>query len=534
MEPGSYTYIVVLAFIVSAISAFAIGANDVANSFATAVASKSIKLWQACIIACFAEFAGALLLGSGVAETIRKGIVDISVFEQPELLMVGMFTANLGCGTVVLAATFLGLPVSTTHAVVGGVIGTGVACYGWESVIWGWTSKGKGLTVIVASWFISPFFAGTLGALFYRFTLWAVMKREDSFTAARHFVPFYFFFTTGTLLFYFAYKGAPVVKSWELEAWEVSLIAIVPSLFIGALAYFYIVPSIIIPYVEKNYSDKDQQRTEAKGESSPLELEEVNVDGLPQGQAQEAKLTVKSGLSSSIDTPRKKIEVVEPKKTCCNSVKEILMAPYYQDVVSLDTDVHIQLHSEAVKYNERTEQVFSFLQVLTSTCASFSHGANDLANALSPMATVYAIWLSGDFPDSKFEIPFWQIAYTACALDLGLWICGWRIMRELGNNLTYHSPSRGFNMELAAMFTVLTASRLGLPVSTTHCITGATAGVAVAEGNSESFNWKKFGQICLGWVSTVPAAALVSGCMCALLIYSPTKTDSVIAMNVTA
>lgn len=533
MEPETYTYIVVLAFIVSAFDAFAIGANDVANSFATSVASKSIKLWQACVIACFAEFLGALLLGSGVAETIRKGIVDLGMFEQPELLMVGMFTANIGSCSVVLGATFIGLPVSTTHAVVGGVIGTGIACYGMDAVIWGWTSSGKGVGVIVASWFISPFFAGTLGALFYRFTTWAVMKREDSFKAARHFVPFYFFFTSGTILFYFAYKGAPIVKSWELEPWEVSLIALLPALVIGAFSYFYMIPSVIIPWVEEHYEDKAQHRVAAIGETKPTELSEITVDG-KQIEKEATQLTVdQRGVSSSLATSGKKIVVEEPEKSCLESFKEFLMAPYYQDVVSLDTDVHIQLHSEAIKYNERTEQVFSFLQVVTATCASFSHGANDLANALSPMATVYIIWLSGDFPDKKFEIPFWQIAYCAFAVDVGLWLCGWRIMRELGNNLTYHSPSRGFNMELAAMFTVLTASRLGIPVSTTHCITGATAGVAIAEGQTGTFNWPKFAKICLGWVFTVPIGALVSGCFCAMLIYSPTKVN-VLVVNATA
>lgn len=533
MEPGSYTFVMVLALVCSAFDAFSIGANDVANSFATSVASKSIKLWQALLIACFAEFFGAVLLGSGVAETIRKGIVDIGLFEQPELLMVGMFTANIGSTFCVLGATFLGLPVSTTHAIVGGVIGMGVACYGFDAVIWGWTKKNKGFGVVAASWFISPVLSGLLGALFYRITLVAVMKREDSFQAAKSFIPFYFFFTMGTILFYFAYKGAPVVKSWELETWEVLLISLLPALFIGLISYFLIIPKILVPYVEKNYSAGTQVRAKAPGEiEPPKEMEEIETVG--SNDSADIKLNTQalrssSMISSSPTLAVKKLPVddLNPKST---STKDyligVLKSPMEKDVICLDNTTQIQLHAEAAKYDERTEQLFSFLQVVTATCASFSHGANDLANALSPMATVYAIWVSGELPDKKFAIPIWQIVYCAFMLDVGLWLLGWRIMKELGNNLTYHSPSRGFNMELAAMFTVLTASRLGIPVSTTHCITGATAGVALAEGNGKSFNWSKFYKIFFGWILTVPVAAVVAGSLAALMIDSPHRLSA--------
>lgn len=523
----------VLALVCSAFDAFSIGANDVANSFATSVASKSIKLWQALLIACFAEFFGAMLLGSGVAETIRKGIVDIKLFHQPELLMVGMFTANIGSTVCVLGATFMGLPVSTTHAIVGGVIGMGVAIHGMDAVIWGWNSKNKGFSVIVASWFISPALSALLGAFFYRVTLFAVMKREDSFQAAKTFIPFYFFFTFGTILFYFAYKGAPVVKSWELEAWEVALISVLPALFIGVTSYFVIIPKILVPYVERNYSAGAQIRAKAPGEiEPPREMDEIETGST---RSSDIKLNTQSLRSSSMisSSPSlavKKLAVDDTLNPKSSSTKDfvlgILKAPLQKDVVCLDNATQIQLHAEAEKYDERTEQLFSFLQVVTATCASFSHGANDLANALSPMATVYAIWSSGELPDKKFSIPIWQIFYCAIMLDIGLWILGWRIMKELGNNLTYHSPSRGFNMELAAMFTVLTASRLGIPVSTTHCITGATAGVALAEGNGKSFNWSKFYKIFFGWILTVPISAVVAGSLAAIMIDSPHRFSS--------
>jgi len=523
MEPYTYTFVMVLAVIMSALDAFAIGANDVANSFATSVAAKSIKLWQSLVIACFAEFLGALLLGSGVAETIRKGIVDIKRFkDQPELLMVGMFAANIGSTVCVLGATFAGLPVSTTHAIVGGVIGMGIACHGFDAVIWGWTPKGKGFGVIVASWFISPAFAAVLGAIFYRFTLCTVMKKEDSYSAAKVFVPFYFFFTVGTILFYFAYKGAPIVKSWKLEAWEVALIAILPALFVGVISYFVVVPKILVPRIEATIQEGISNREKAKGEiEPPKEMDEIET-------SDDIKLN-KATESSSPSVASKKLDpndLNEESRSIKDIVIGVLVAPLQKDVLGLDNARQVTIHSEAEKYDERTERLFSFLQVVTATCASFSHGANDLANALSPMATVYAIWSSGVLPDKKFEIPVWQIFYTALMLDVGLWILGWRIMKELGNNLCYHSPSRGFNMELATLFTVLTASRLGIPVSTTHCTTGATAGVALSEGNGKVFNWHKFGTIFLGWIFTVPVAALVAACLTGLMIDSPHRTSA--------
>lgn len=522
MEPHTYTFVMVLAVVMSALDAFAIGANDVANSFATSVAAKSIKLWQSLVIACFAEFLGALLLGSGVAETIRKGIVDIKKFkEEPQLLMVGMFAANIGSTVCVMVATFAGLPVSTTHAIVGGVIGMGIACYGFDAVIWGWTPKGKGFSVVVASWFISPAFAAVLGAIFYQVTLRTVMLKEDSYAAAKVFVPFYFFFTVGTILFYLAYKGAPIVKSWDLEAWEVALISIVPALFVGIISYFVVVPKVLVPRIEKGFAEGASQREKAKGEVvPPKEMDEI--------ETVDAKLNESTETSSPKPNSGKKADsdVEKESKSVKETLIDIFIGPITKDVLSLDTDRQITLHSESEKYDERTERLFSFLQVVTATCASFSHGANDLANALSPMATVYAIWSTGVLPDKKFEIPIWQICYTAFMLDVGLWMLGWRIMKELGNNLCYHSPSRGFNMELATLFTVLTASRLGIPVSTTHCTTGATAGVALAQGNGNQFNWYKFSHIFLGWIFTVPVAALVAGCLTGLMIDSPHRTSA--------
>jgi sodium-dependent phosphate transporter len=376
----------------------------------------------------------------------------------------------------------------------------GVALGGVDSVIWGWTAKGKGFGVIVASWFISPLFSGLLGILFYNVVMYMVMKKEDSFSAAKIFIPFYFFFTIGTILFYFAYKGAPVIKQLKLEIWEVCLIAFVPAIVIGLWSHFWLLPKMIIPYVEKKYAANSKEtRTKCVGELDPkeFELETIEADqdkndtALTENKARGVSSSTVDGLGAS-----KKNEGKKTKVSCLEKVKLAITAPLHVDVVSLGDEKLIEMHSEATKFDVRTERLFSFLQIVTATCASFSHGANDLANALSPMATVYTVWLTGTLPDKKFTIPFWQIVYCAIMVDFGLWFLGHRIMKELGNNLTYISPSRGFNMELAAMFTVLTASRLGIPVSTTHCITGATAGVAMAEGKSEAFNWNKFITIC--------------------------------------
>ncbi len=172
----------------------------------------------------------------------------------------------------------------------------------------------------------------------------------------------------------------------------------------------------------------------------------------------------------------------------------------------------------------KTEDLFISLNVITSCMQSFAHGSNDVANAIGPLSTIYYIWSTGKIPGSTSSpVEIWQLAYGGVAICLGLALYGYNIMRVLGNNLTYQSPSRGFCMDLGSSITIIIASKEGFPVSTTQCITGATVGVGLANGEWRAVNWWLFARIFASWVITLPAAGLLSGCIYAFVALSPTQ-----------
>ena len=198
------------------------------------------------------------------------------------------------------------------------------------------------------------------------------------------------------------------------------------------------------------------------------------------------------------------------------------LAPgFYTENVGAKREEEAGMHAAAFQTDDVVEELFKFLQ-LTSCCFfSMSHGANDVANAVGPFAAVWMIYSTGKI-EKKADVDIWILIYGGIALDIGLLTMGHVIMSALGNRLTLQTPSRGFCIELGAMFTVMIASKLGIPVSTTHCITGATVAVGLCNGNVESVNWKLFAIIFFGWIITCPSAAFITGMLFWGVCSSPT------------
>ena len=178
------------------------------------------------------------------------------------------------------------------------------------------------------------------------------------------------------------------------------------------------------------------------------------------------------------------------------------------------------MHARAAHFDNKTEYLFSFLQALTASTASFAHGANDVSNAMGPFATIYLIWSSGALA-SRAPVPIWILVFGGAAIVVGLWTYGYHIMRNLGNRLTLHSPSRGFAMELGAALTVVMATRLAIPISTTQCIVGATVGVGLCTGDVKSVNWRMVAWIYMGWIITLPCTGTIAGCLMGFIINAP-------------
>ncbi|ORZ20298.1 phosphate transporter [Absidia repens] len=529
MQPGDYTWIFGVGMVFAFLDAYGIGANDVSNAFATSISSGSLTLIQASIIACFTEFLGALLLGSGTSETIKGGILSVANFaDQPEMLMLAMLCAVFGSAVWVVFASTRGWPVSTTHSIVGAICGVGIAAFGGGSLKWEW----GGISSIITSWFLSPVAAGLVAALLYTITKHVVLRRADSFKWGVRMVPIYFFFTMTINAFYIIYKGAPGTDAASMSVGTVVGISFGVGAFFAAFAWFFFVPWVcrrvkdhedlrwyhvfVIPILSKRptlqQADPEMHAptaTAAVTSPSPSAGDENIINEKIKDDTKEEV------LEESIETTEQEPTNGDIKSKLSQLKTKAINAAMHglrQDVRNLDSDHLKKVHAAAILYDDDAEYLFSFLQVLTACMASFSHGSNDVANAVGPLASIFDIWqnarvdVAGSVP-----VPIWVLAYGGVAIDIGLITMGYKVMRKMGNNITYFTPSRGFCAELAAALTVLTCSKLGLPVSTTHCITGATAGIGLCNGNWRAVNWKMIGWCFFSWILTLPAAGLLSG-----------------------
>ncbi|KAF9301541.1 hypothetical protein BGZ74_006583 [Mortierella antarctica] len=505
MNVGDYTFLFALGMIFAFLDSYGIGANDVSNSFGAAVGSGALNLKQAVLIASVCEFLGAFLMGSETADTIKGGLIDVNLFvEQPELLMLAMVCALVGSSTWVLFASSRGLPVSTTHAIVGAITGAGIAGFGFSAVKW------SEVGMIVLSWLISPLAAGLVTSFIFVFTRWLILKHLNSLHRGLTAIPFYFAVTIAINVFYIIFKGSPGLNLSSLP------IGVIIGISFGiALLVFLWCDFFLKVYLRRKLENDEDLKwyhsfyIYASPESVEEECKESGIDG------DSSDGTVNSGLAALDDTPK--------KLTMFQKLKAKATAGMSHDIKE-NTEAVENIHDNSTKYDAKTEQLFCTLQVLTACFSSFAHGSNDVANAIGPLTTIYYIWKHAAVDVTGTPVPAWILAYGGIAIDIGLLTYGYRVMATLGNNITFMSPSRGFSVSLGTSLTVLTCSKLGLPISSTHCITGSTAAVGLASGGGrKSINWKILAHIGSSWLMTLPAAGVVSGVIFAIIINSPHK-----------
>ena len=424
---------VVLAAILGGYMAINIGANDVANNVGPAVGSRAMTLVGALIIAAVFESAGALLAGGEVVSTISKGIIDPSLVEDSEVFILAMMAALVSAALWVNLATFIGAPVSTTHAVVGGVMGAGIAAVGFQLVNWGTMSA------IAASWVISPVLGGVIAAIFLAFIKINIIYQPDKIAAARRWVPMLVAIMAGAFACYLSIKG--LKRVWKPDTFTI--------LLIGAVV-FAVVWAVMRPLI------------------------------------------------------RRQSEGMENR-------------------------------------NQSLRTLFRIPLICSAALLSFAHGANDVANAIGPLAAILRAVEFGDIA-GKVEVPAWIMMIGAFGISLGLFLYGPKLIRMVGDQITKMNPMRAYCVALSAAITVIIASWLGLPVSSTHIAVGAVFGVGFfrefytrrskrrrdmiagsgkGSGNESALppdvlrrrklvRRSHFLTIIAAWVITVPAAALLS------------------------
>ncbi|KAF9585465.1 Na+/Pi symporter [Lunasporangiospora selenospora] len=501
MAPGDYTFLFALGMIFAFLDSYGIGANDVSNSFGAAVGSGALSLKQAVLIASVCEFLGAFLMGSSTADTIKGGLIEVTLFQdQPELLMLAMVCALIGSSTWVLFASSRGLPVSTTHAIVGAITGAGIAGFGLGAVQW------SGVGTIVLSWVISPLAAGVVTTIIFVITRFLILKHKDSLKRGLTAIPYYFAITIFINVFYIIFKGSPGLSLSKLHIGAIIGISFGVALVVFLWCHFF-----LRVYLRRKLVDDEDLKwyhifyiylvaPRYKTSNEEMGKSEVSIDS--------------DETTTGVSKPLSMFQKLKNKVTHGMNID-----------ITKNTEAVDNIHDNSIRYDKATEQLFCTLQVLTACFASFAHGSNDVANAIGPLTTIYYIWDNGMVDlNGKAPVPAWILAYGGIAIDLGLLTYGYKVMATLGNNITFISPSRGFSVSLGTSLTVLTCSKLGMPVSTTHCITGATTSVGLASGGGlKSINWRVLGLIASSWILTLPAAGIVSGLVFALIIYSPHK-----------
>ena len=578
---SDYTWIFVCSIILALFVAWGIGANDVANSFATSVGSKALSLRQAVIVAAIFEFAGAMLLGSGVTSTIRKGIAKIESYTySPELLMYMMLCAMLSAGLWLALATFLELPVSTTHSMVGAIVGGSMVAAGADSVVWYSAPKGGdnpfpgGVVSIILAWIITPLIAAVVAALLFVFTKVVVLNARNPFRMSLIFFPLFSFITAWVITYFVIQKG---VNGWMKNETYTGSVQDPPSCPPGGST-------------SKDPKISSDQTT-GEGESCQLrDLKDIKVTitgcAIPNGTAAwiaavtaaVCALIVAIGLKLVIKLVNrdmaeyeKMVAQVEDAKTGdeeagekAGDVPQLEQQPSLvpgekrgrtpaaladmrksrvwkalsygtdqnvHDVTSTDEKIK-HIHDSAQVFDVKTEFSFKYLQVITACANSFAHGANDVANSIGSFAAIYGVWQC-TCAESKVQVPIWMFVIGGIGIVLGLATYGFKIMRALGVKLVKITNSRGYCAELTSSITVIVASRYGFPVSTTQVITGAITGIGVVEVISAKmrkesapgslFNWWLLFKFFLGWVATIVVAALVAAAFTAQGIYAPYK-----------
>lgn len=521
VDMSPFLWIAVLGGICGFGYGFFIGANDVANAFASSVSSKSVTLKQAVIIASIFEFSGAFFLGASVTGTIRSKIIDINLYiDEPELLMFGMFTSLLSAVIMLAIATRFGLPVSTTHDIVGCIMGFSIAAKGFDSVDWDVARK------LFMSWVASPLISGCVAAFLFGMVKYFVMKTDNPYQRAYYTFPIVLTIGLGIDIFYILYKASSNFSGFsdKLELYWVLPTSFGIGLFAGILWIFVFGPCAKkrVEHLKITRDEAEHEATTCDPESTPGSIAE---DRKASNSREEIHDLDDSGHPMKESTDEPSSEEKSPS-TIVDNLK--LLSKKFGDS-TYNQDLHAQSMHENPRtaeiweqgevYDPDAEMLFSYVQVFTACLNSFAHGANDVSNTIAPLSAIIQLYQDG-VVEKKSEVQKWVLAYGGIAIVLGLALYGYRVMKSVGYKLTRLSPSRGASAELAASLTVVTASFLSIPVSSTQCIVGAVSGVGLI-GGWKNVQWLFLARVCVGWVVLFFVAVLLSAGVFSFGAFSP-------------
>ncbi len=403
--------------------AWNLGANDVANAMGTSVGSKAVTLKQAIIIAGILEFTGAVLFGHGVTETLSTKIANPALFAAtPQILVAGMVTVLISCGVWLQIATSRGLPVSSSHAVVGAIAGFSWVALGAGAIDW------SSIGFITIGWILTPLISGAIAALFYSQIKHWILDQPNQVV--------------------------------QLQEW-------IPWLSTALLGVFGV---IVLPSLTEPLTNFviEQVGFNIPAYDIPLLTGAAAAVGLTIISWRQLKQTEEVFLTSQSPIPNPQSPIPNP-----------------------------------------VEKIFGRFQLLSACFVAFAHGSNDVGNAIAPLAAIVYINRTGSVPIDGITIPLWILILGGVGIVGGLAVWGKKVIATIGENIIALQPSSGFCAELATATTILIASRLGLPASTSHALVGGVVGIGLVQ-NIKSIKFQTLKGIAAAWLITIPVSAVLS------------------------
>ncbi|WP_131669032.1 inorganic phosphate transporter [Psychrobacter pygoscelis] len=479
---GNNIFIFILATLFGIFMAFNIGGNDVANSFGTSVGAGTLTIPQALGVAAIFEVSGAVIAGGEVTDTIRKGIVDLSaVHIEPMQFVFIMMSSLVAAALWLLFATKKGWPVSTTHSIIGGIVGASVTL----GFMIGGSDTGLSLVKwsqigdIAISWVLSPLLGGVVSyALFYQIKKY-ILSYNDS----------------AQQLLTKLNKAKRLARIEDKKAFE-RLSDIQKLSYTGSLArdaQVFTEDSISADDLETNY-----YRT-----LYDLEQEKYKLQAF---KALQTWVPLVAALGGMIIAAMLLFKGLKNLHLGFSALTNFLIMGMIGAIIWMATFIYAKTLKSGQNLDKATFIMFSWMQVFTASGFAFSHGSNDIANAIGPFAAIMDVLRTQSMQDQA-AVPMISMVTFGIALIVGLWFIGKEVIQTVGKNLAEMHPASGFSAELSAAGVVMIASFMGLPVSSTHILVGAVLGIGLVNHNA---NWGLMKPIALAWVITLPAAAIIA------------------------
>lgn len=477
----NHTLLFILATLFGVFMAFNIGGNDVANSFGTSVGAGTLTIKQALIIAAIFEVSGAVIAGGEVTKTVRKGIVDLSTIHvDPMQFVYIMMAALLAAAIWLLIATKKGWPVSTTHSIIGGIVGSSVTLgFILQGVDGGLALvKWDQIGTIAFSWVLSPLLGGLVAyVLFFNIKKYVLRYNEEA--------------DKELASIKIAKKKHKIAHREGFDR----LAEIQKLSYTSAMARD--------AYTIRD-SDFDPAELESNYYKELHQIEQQRSD-LNATRALENYVPLFAAMGGMLISGMLLFKGLKNMDLGLTVLNNYLIIGMVGALIWLATAIFAKT-LKGKDLDKSTFLMFSWMQVFTAAGFAFSHGSNDIANAIGPFAAVLEVLRTGEVGSSA-AIPTIAMLTFGVALIVGLWFIGKEVIQTVGHNLTKMHPASGFAAELAAAGVVMLASVMGLPVSSTHILIGAVLGVGLV---NHSTNWGLMKPIAMAWVITLPAAAILS------------------------